>query len=471
MLFADAEGDRPDPVPRFDADGLPIPDSRLELRLGAHRLGVVAGLGGEIEPTPGVLLFAALDTGLIALPAATEPPSTRGFVDEARATGLVRALGLEVFADDGRRWSLLLGKQRMVLGGGLLVDTPALGADVAFEDDHLGLRLGLWWPGRDIQPAGWPILRAAVEWRPDLFVQLRLFVASTRFGGSRGKALVRPAVQAGVLDAARRVVDAWLGQSTRAPPVPPLHASPQLADGDAAIERLLECADFDALITPWWLGGEVEALLDGHTLGATVIVGGGAGQVTPEVDPACPRFAELSEALIPPRRFALRSAGLDARWRMRLADPLYVGAFAVAMSGHPPGRGLARLETFGALIAPAPLATRPSLLFDGGLGADLGERPAVAYGYDGRGALGGGPTALLVPHPTVEIDLMAAPLWTATGADDRRFYGWELDGALRWQPGEQWVIRARGAALWPGAFFAGGGPWWRAALTVEGRLR
>lgn len=462
VLLAELEGDRPALDPRVDAEGLPLPDSRLELRLDGHRVGALAGLGGEWEPTPGVLVFGGFDTGLLPIDPLTDPPGRR-FADEAEQTWLIRSLGLEVVAEDGRSWTVVVGKQRLTVGSGLLVDTAALGADAVFDDDPFGLRIGLWWPGRRALPAGWPLLRAAIEWRPDLFVHLRLFGATTRFDGERGRRLVEPAVRVGLLRAAERVIDAWLAGEA---PLPGLDGA-QVGDLSALAEQLVRCAGLRAEVVPAWVGLEAEALLDGHTLRATAVLGGGVGEFAPQIDPACPRLAAAAEQLVPPRRFDLASGGLDVRWRTRLTPEAYVGAFAVGMSGHPPGDGTSRLETFEALIAPAPLLDRPSLLFDGGLGADLGERPATVYGYDGRGVLGAGPTALWVPHASVELDLLAAPLWTAVEA---RFYGWELDANLRWQPLDGLVVRSRGAWLWPGEVFPAGGPWYRLGVTIEGLL-
>ncbi len=466
LLFGEVESGRPAPELRFEGDA-PVDGSRLELRDDSRRFGALAGLGGELEPTPGVLIFAGVDTGLVPIAPLTDPTPTRTFADEARETWLIRALGVELFADDGRRWSVLLGKQRLTIGGGLLVDTPALGADVAFDDALFGLRFGLWWPGRRAVPRGWPIVRAVAEWRPDLFVQVRLFGASTRFDGAQGRALVEPAVFTGLLQTARRLRDA-LPPAWFADDDPPPDPAPD-DEGDDPLDDVLDCVDYAAEVTPWWVGLEAEALLDGHTLLATAVVGGGATRIALDIADTCPRIADLAERIVPPRRFGLLAAGLDARWRMRLAEQLYLGAFAVAASGDDVSQGFADIEDFTALMAPAPLLDRPSLILDGGLGADLGERPARIYGYSARGVLGGGPTALLVPHPAFEIDLLAAPMWAGAGAG-ARFYGWEADGAVRWQPFEPLIVRARGAVLWPGGFFPGGGPWWRVALTVEGLL-
>lgn len=462
LLLAEWEADRPAIEPRYE-DDLPLPETRLELRLDAHRVGGLAGLGGEWEPTPGLLVFAGVDTGLLPIGPLTDPPPAGSIVDEARETWLVRSLGLEIFADDGQTWSIVMGKQRLVIGDGLLVDTVALGADAAFDVDPLALRVGLWWPGRRAIPRGWPIVRAAVEWRPELFVRLKLFAATTRFDGEQGRRLVEPAVQAGLLRTAERLVDAWLDGDLELPGL----GDAQVGDIDDVVRQLIRCAGFAAEVSPSWLGVEAEALLDGHTLRATAVLGGGRGEFGPDIDPSCPRLAAFAEQLVPPRRFDLLGGGFDVRWRARLHESLYLGAFAIGMSGHPPGDGVGRLERFEALIAPAPLLARPSLMFDGGLGAELGERPAVAYGYDGRGALGGGPTLLAVPHPALEVDLLAAPLWSGAGSG---FYGWELDANLRWQPLEALVIRGRGAWLWPGDVFPNDGPWYRLALTLEGVL-
>lgn len=463
VLLADVERDRPAIEPRFDADGLPVLDTRLEPRLDAHRLGLLVGLGGELEPTPGVVLFAALDTGLLAVEPATDPAPTRTFADEAAETWLIRALGVELFADDGRAWSLVVGKQRLQLARGMLVDTPALGVDAALADALLGLRIGAWWPGRRALPEGWPLLRAEVEWRPDLFVSTRLFAASTRFDGARAQQLIDPLVQSTLLRRVRTVLEGWL-TGDDPPGDGDLQIGGRIPD---AVRRLADCAGYTAAITPWWLGAEFEALLDGHTLAATALVGGGAVRIAPDIDPACPRLAALADRLVPTRGFGLAAAGFDARWRMRLAPSLYAGAFALGMTGHDGDVDLTRIDTFTALLAPAPLLTRPGLFFDGGLGADLGERPAVAYGYAGRGVLAGGPVALWVPHPAVELDLLFAPLWSAAARDGERFYGYEADATLRWQPLDALVVRGQIAALWPGRFFAAGGPWWRAGVTIE----
>ncbi len=456
VLLADWEADRPASEP---AD---LTDEPLELRLDAHRVGGLVGLGGEWEPTPGVLVFAGLDTGLLPVDPLTEPAAV-GFVDEARETWLIRSLGVELFADDGQSWSVVIGKQRLVIGGGLLADTVALGADAAFDDGPFALRMGLWWPGRRAVPRGWPIVRGAIEWRPDLFVRLSLFAATTRFDGERGRRLVEPPVRAALRRTAARVVDAWLDGTLELPGLD----DAQVTDSEQVIEQLRDCIGLTAEISPSWLGIEAEALLDGHTLRATAVLGGGAGQLGPDIDPACPRLAAFAEQLVPPRRFDLLGGGFDVRWRARLTEWLYTGAFALGVSGQPRGDGLSGIKRFEALIAPAPLLGRPSLMFDGGLGAELGERPAVAYGFEGRGALGGGPTLLVLPHPALELDLLAAPLWTAA---ETRFYGWEFDADLRWQPLEALVVRGRGAWLWPGGFFPGGGPWYRLALSVEAVL-
>ena len=461
VALAEFEGDRPALDVRLDARGLPIPGTRLELRLDAHRVGALAGLGVEWEPTPGLLVFAGLDTGLVPIDPLTAPATTRTFADEARETWLIRSLGVELFADDGRSWSIVAGKQRLTIGSGLLVDTVALGADGIFEGEIFGLKMGAWWPGRRAIPDGWPVVRAEVEWRPDLFVRLRLFGAATRFDDEQGRRLVEPAVRSSLRRNARRLVEQLFGED------PPGAAGAQTIDLAAVANQLLRCVGFRAEVVPHWLGLEAEALLDGHTLRATAVLGGGRAETAPLVDAGCPRLAELAERLVPPRRFDLAGGGVDVRWRARLVESLYVGAFAVGMSGQPAGQGLDRIERFEALLAPAPLLDRPGLFFDGGLGADLGERPAVAYGYDARGVLGGGPTLLLVPHPALEVDLLGAPLWTATAHD---FYGFELDASLRWQPLDALVVRARGAWLWPGVFFEDGGPWYRLALSLEGNL-
>lgn len=427
----------------------------------ADRLGVAAGLVGELELWPGWSVFGAVDTGVLTWRDGAVWSSGRPIGDEAAETWMVRAAGVRWLGAGGVE--AVVGKQRVRMARGLLLDAYALGGEVAVEGESMALSAGAWWPGRAAAPDGWPVVRLEVGWRPDPFVELRGFWATTRFEGDAGRRLVRPGIESGVVQRLEALAEAFEAARRPGPVDPRAQRGSRVAE---ALDRLLECGGYDATVTPWWAGIEGEALLDGHTLSGVALVGSGRGGVTLTVDDACPRLRDFVEQAVEPRRFELWAAGAQASWRMYVADWLYVGAFGLAMSGH--AASMEPLETYTALVAPAPFVARPTLLFDGGVAAALAERPAVAYGYAGRGVLAPGVTALWVPVESVEVDAMWSPLWSAVeGPHGGSFYGHEVDGRARWQPADALVVRVDGGVLWTGDFFPSGGPWWRVGLAVE----
>lgn len=458
LVLGEVERGRPAGGVLFDGAGAPVPGSAYAPVLGGERVGLAVGLAGELELGGGWSVFGAVDSGLLTVEGEAVWSSGRPFGDELRETWLVRAAGVEWLGPQGV--SVVVGKRRVLLGRGVLIDAPALGGELSVEQEPFAVRAGAWWPGRDVAPRGWPVVRLEAAWRPDPFVEVRGFWAATRFAGAEGRAAVLGAVEAGVTEGLLAVLAELLAPRSGAAGGA---GGERVADALAVLAR---CAGVETRLTPWWAGFEGEALLDGHTLSGVVLIGRGRGRVALAVDDACPRWAALAEGLVAPRVFDFDAAGAQLAWRMYVAEWLYVGAFGLATTGNVPESG--GRTPFTALVAPAPFVPRPSLLLGGGLGAGLVERPAVTYGYGARGVLAPGVTALWVPHAAVEVDGAWSPLWSAVeGPHGGWFYGHELDGRLRWSPAEALQLSLDGAVLWTGDFFPAGGPWWRVGLAVE----
>lgn len=461
VVLGEVERGRP-AAGTFDAEGRAV--ELFEPVDGAERVGVAAGLAGELELGSGWSVFGAVDTGVLTWRDGAVWSSGRPVGDEAAETWMVRGAGVRWLGSGGVE--AVVGKQRVRMARGLLLDAHALGGEVAVEGARVGIRAGVWWPGRAAVPDGWPVVRLEVGWRPDPFVEVRGFWATTRFEGAAGRRLVQPGVESAAVRRLTELVEAFAeareGSSAR-------RVDPRAQVGSragAALDRLLACGGFDATVTPWWAGVEGEALLDGHTLSGVALVGRGRGSVRLTVDGGCPRLRDFVEQAVEQRVFELWAAGAQGVWRMYLADWLYVGAFGLVMSGH--ASSTERLATYTALVAPAPFVARPTLVFDGGVAAGLADRPAVVYGYAGRGVVAPGLTALWVPADSVEVDASWSPLWSAVeGPHGGSFYGHEVDVRARWQPLAAVVLRADGAVLRTGDFFPAGGPWWRVGLAVE----
>lgn len=476
ITLADMERDRADPFPLVDEDGVSIPQSNYSLHLDADRLGLAAGASGEWEPTPGLLVFGAIDSGLVERIDARWTSNGRPIADEFEETWLIRGLGVDITSPDGGPWSIILGKQRFTVGRGVLIDDLAVGGDVVVDLEPLSLRAGAWWLGRAAMPEGWPFARLEVAWRPGPFTEIKLFGLSTRFDGDQGRAMVGSAVAQAFARWVRRLVDRFADR---------LPTREARADGlsvgrfeqsalAAVLSQIAECTAFDAVISPWWAGVEVEALLEGHTIGGVALLGGGGARIAPAISDACPTWRRFVERAVEPLTFDVRSYGLEGRWRAHIDDWLYLGAFGLWLSGHGDDTSIDRLDTYTALLAPAPYLSRPLLFFGSGLGTGLLGRPAAPAGLASRGVIAPGLSALIVPHDTLELDLAWAPLWTEDGVlfDGGRFYGHELDLKLRWSADSRLTLRGEAAVLDPGSFFPeGGGPWWRVGLSIEGRIQ
>ncbi len=459
-VLAVVERDRPDDVLRFDLDTGLDREGYLAPRLDEGLLGIFFDGGGGLRWGDLLAFRLSLGTGVED----RSVSGRRSFSEELEKTGLLREARLEILDPWFQALTLRLGKTRLRVAKGLVLDEYALGGALEVElPPDLQVEVGAWWPGRDLEPAFGPLLlgRASLGFHDasELFV----FGATVLDDGGGAEELVRTFFD---LITLRRFEDGEMGQ---------LQA--ELFDFVAH-----SCTTIDASFTPLWFGGGVDLLVGDHMVNATGVLGRGDGRIRIEGDrEACE--AALEEVLPDPedRQRALRalsstvptadleldlvSFAVDLEWRWRATSWLYPGAFFVWLSGE----DFDDPEHFTVFQAPAPWVDRPRLFFGAGLGAGLDARNATSAGVIGHGVRAPGLTLLTAPHDRVEIRL----LWAWLDADvagpwsDDRSYGYELDTTLRWDFIDQVSLELRYDLVELDAFYPVEGRWWRASSVLS----
>jgi hypothetical protein len=128
-----------------------------------------------------------------------------------------------------------------------------------------------------------------------------------------------------------------------------------------------------------------------------------------------------------------------------------------------PGTG-----SYGGFLGISPYVPATNLFFQGGLSDAYDARQASAPGVNGRGVLG--PIAGISSHPVAGIEVEARAAWLLSGTRGPlggRIYGPEADLEVDWTPVKWLTVGAEGDVLWPGDFFAGHDPVYKAILAVE----
>ncbi|MCA9541792.1 MAG: hypothetical protein KC620_23005 [Myxococcales bacterium] len=465
------ERNRPDAeVALADGPGLDT-KGYLSPRLDDEAVLFYAGAGLDAQVSNWLSAFAAFDTGLMGERDGEWRSNGRPMEDEVRDTWLLRSLGIELLEPDEGRFGLTLGKQRISIGQGLIFDEYALGGEATVSGEVFSATAGAWWPGRGIEPSGWPMLTATARWQPDPFTTLSVYGLWTRLDGERGEQLAHDVVDRRLLARQRELERQIAGL-----PLAELLLREQAEQALALVDL---CVDPNVVLDPWWLGTRLDMLLDGHVIGLGAALGGGGGTIDldrrhtaecaarEEIVPD--RLRDLLDGLLgrfDDREIDLSSFAIDAYWRAHIRDWLYLGAYFVWMSGDDISD-----DDFDVFLAIAPFLPRPALFFGSGLGSGLAGRAANAAGYEARGVIAPGLTALVVPVDEAEINLSAGPIFSdVENQNGGRRYGDELDVRVAWRPDPRLRLSGEMAALLLGDFFADRAVWWRASLSIDGFL-
>ncbi len=312
-----------------------------------------------------------------------------------------------------RAW-LMLGKQRVVIGDGMILD--------------------------DYQPA----VAAGTTWGGEASTRVRFRATVTRLDED---GVLRPG----------QSVDAALSIEL----IPSLFrrlwvSAAHLWDRDGLIDRVMPqaivLAQRDLLFDPeggqvtWYMAGG-EALTQGWTVRGIGIIEDGALEVT----------ARDSTGLGPSQTRSIHVSGLAGSLRASYAvtDPLTVGGFVVYTSGD--GRRPVdvwqdgRYEGFLSLF---PLIDATNLFFRGGISRSFETGRTAPSGIDGRGVVALG-TEGTWDQAGFSSRVVIAHLWsedppvTGDGVD----YGWEVDTEVAYRTAAWATVWVEGDVLVPGSFF------------------
>ncbi len=441
----ETERDQPDALLRLGTLENPVDtEGYLKPRVDRSQLLLFGAVGGELTLHRAFRISAQADTGVIDPFADTPTSNGRTIEEEAQETAFLRGLWLDL---GPVAWmTLSAGKRRAQLGGGLIFDGIATGAELSVSPDgHVGwqdlsLRLGVWYPGRDLRADAGVVVHSELSYSPDLISRIWLFAAQAKDDGVTSVDLVRAAFDASVA-----------------------------ASGDRAVLNTLlgACADVHARFSPEWYGAGAE-LYDGpHRLRGRLAIGRGDGNAG--FDRSLEGFcAEVwgadTEVRATHRSVVLRSHALDFEYRVRLSPKFYPQLGLAVLSGNADELTDGR---FGAFIAIAPRMRRPRLLFDSGYGASLNTQGATAAGFAAKGIRAASVGALFVPERSIEVELWLS----ATAADQptpfgsSTAYGGAVDFELNWAISDSHRLLVEVSAIELGGFFPERGRWWRSTLA------
>jgi len=368
----------------------------------AERIVANAGVAGRVHLGEFVDGGLRLDTGDLTW-SRGEGFTVGGvtLTDEARETWFLREAWVGVESDEETGGRVELGKRRVTLGDGLLLDDYALGPVVEVFGPSLEGRAGLGWIGEALRPAGAPLV----------YVE-----ASAAVGTSLSVSLLW-ARDTGFAEEARAEIEAQLD----------LRALQRALarEGRATLDCLTPPLAVALDSTLHWMGATLEAEWTGGRGAATTVVGvGDLGMTARLTNETCVALLERrGRATTQSRRHDVRGHAASLAARHHVGGPFYPGIFALYLSGDDPG------GDYDGFLAIAPYPERPTLFFDVGAARSVRTPRAATPGVMGRGLRAAGPTLLLAPTEDLSAEVTLAWLESdkpnpATGGTT---YGQEVD--------------------------------------------
>lgn len=371
--------------------------------------------------------------------------------EELRATLLLREASVTASLGRAGFATLRAGRGRFTVADGLVHDDYGTGAEVALDLAALGppfeVRAALFQPTRDF-PGGvdglTPVALVGAAWLPSLFERVGVFAAARRDRTGSVAELFRGAF---VEDAVVRLAGELQGTPAYA------GASRYLArvlTTAATAEATLAWAGTTGSVTPW----------RGQRISWTAAVMTGSIDRL-RTDPTGAPLPDVS----------LSGRALSLRWEASAGDRLTVTPWFLYLSGDRPPTEKARLglpQGYAGFLGITPYVTATNLFFGGGLSESFAARQASAPGVNGRG--------VVAPGLTVEADLPGGVTAAARGAwllaEDRgpyggKVYGTEVDLTAAVALRDWLTVGAEADALFPGDFFLGRDPVYKAILAVD----
>lgn len=381
----------------------------------------------------------------------------RPVADEARKTGFVREALLSVYVPETRWFQLDVGRKLWRVGNSLVYDDYGLGASLSFDFE---LQSGKPWrfdltyliPSRDWVdlPVRSPFVTAKLDYTLSLFETISLAFSYFHDGDGATSEIIRQTLIEADINVGRSVSG----------------VSPAL---ERRRQRALLC-DLDksfATSADLFYG-----ILSGNkTLGpgmlrATVVVEGGRMYVQ-----GAPLTASDCRANQPERELAFTQLGaaFDVAYRWSVSDRFAITPFVFGQTGRAfDGRGV-----YSAYVGVLPFLTRTNLFFAGGLSETFAARTVTAAGVNGRGVITPGIEALYEPVDPLRMRMVIAPLWSWTEGlappmgGGGRFYGFEADLVVLYQPWSFLGFAAEGDVLFGGGFYRSAEPVWKFILSTD----
>lgn len=388
-------------------------------------VGLALGVGGTLAVGNTLELTLGFDTRLTTVEDGAVLANGRPLAEEAEATGFLREARLHLWLPG--QLQVDAGRGRRRVGEGFILDSEALGADVAVDAGDFTFQIGALWPGRDLEPSGSLLVHGRLTQHLDLTRSLYLFVAGDAPEAAVGTSALRELVAA------------------LAPDVP----------------RLADCAHLAGHSVRAFAGAGVDLLLEEHWITAVAIRQLGRAQINVRSldEPSCGVVVQRILGLFPQVDAEVDAFALDIGWRVRLTEVLYPGVFGTWLSGDTqPFVG-----DWTVFAPPAALLGRTLVFFNAGATTPVLEETLDVAGLQARGVRATGITLLAALSRALEVDGVVAFLWPDAGPG---YYGTEYNARVRWQVSDTWRLLAEAGVLDEGDFFGGPERWWQATLMV-----
>lgn len=373
--------------------------------------------------------------------------------DEARDTVFVREAWVEARLGRARFLSVRAGRQRVVVGDGLVHDDYALGlaadADLGALGPQLDLSLAAFWPTRGRVEEGQlrsSMLAFRADWTPSLFERVGVFAA---FGHDETGAASGLLLDASAEALAMRLRDTAPGTDA-------------YRRAAWALGGLLGAAPRGSHDL-FWVGLQGHVFLGRHELswsGAALF-----GRATVPVP------VSLTPPAVELQSIPVEGQAARLRWRLPVTPELSAGAFLLFQSGDlPPAERflLGQPRRYDGFLAATPYLTDLNLFFNGGISESFASRRATAPGVNGRGVIA--PGLSLDWDPSAELSLDGRGAWLLAdeaGPYGGRVYGVEVDLNASWSPWPWLTLLGEADVLFPGGFFPFGAPVHRVILGVN----
>lgn len=417
----------------------------LQSTTDAERVVAIGGLEGRARFGDFVDGGLRFDTGDLTFTRG-EGFSVGGvtLTDEARETWFLREAWLGIESDDETGGRAEVGKRRLTLGDGLLLDGYALGPSFEVFGPGAEARAGLGWIGAEVRPTGAPLV----------YVE-----ASAAVGASVNVSLLW-ARDTGFAEEARAEIEAQLD----------LRALQTALARERTGRTALDCLTPPLAValdsTLHWLGATLEADWPGGRGALTWVTGVGDVGVTARLtNETCVAFLERrGRATARAQRLDVLGHAASLSARHHVGGPFYPGVFALYLTGDETG------GDYDGFLAIAPYPARPALFFDVGAARGVRTPRAATPGVMGRGLRAAGPTLLFAPTEDLSADVTLAWLEAdvpnpATGGTT---YGQEVDVRVDFDATRAVSLFGELAAARLGDFYPdAGGLHLRAALGVS----